>query len=543
MDWFYLPTADGKYIRSLPWSVPAPRTDSYVIERAVISFGAYNHTFDIELANGNRLYSDGNYYGIKDPDDVVLNRINIAETTGNALYVLEYSYTTNRFYIMRIPQDARSASGIYLRGIFNNGDCEEGSYHTWASFLSAWDEYQYRNYCKAGINIAANGHTVEFRWGDGNSSAPPYYALSVFQNYTDVRITEYIQDIVLDHVPGGDPYAPGGISEPEAGEATFDFTSEPIDFQDAPAIGAYDTGMVSLYVPTAANLQSLASYLWAGAFDVNNFRKLVADPMDVIIGLSIVPLTATQIGTTSATLMVGNISTTVSMPRANKQYVVVDCGTINILPKWGAYLDFAPYSKLQLFLPYIGYVDISPDDCMNTTISVKYVIDILSGSCVAQVKCSDHVLYEYSGTCSCPCPVTAGQYQNVVMGALRGIGAVAAIAGGYSSGNVGAAMSGLNEAISTVRDSVKPEVSRSGGFGGSSGLMGHQTPYLVLTIPRLCIPGEQEKMIGYPSFVTSLLGDLTGFCAIETIHISGIAGASTDDLDEIDTLLKRGVFL
>lgn len=365
------------------------------------------------------------------------------------------------------------------------------------------------------------------------------YVLNDDQRY--VPIHEYFANLTP-IIHNTDPYAPGGISEPDAGDGTFDFTSQPVDFQNAPSIGAYDTGMITIYVPSASELRSLASYLWAGAFDLENFRKLVADPMDAIIGLSILPVTAAEIGVTGSTLVVGNISTLLSMPRANRQYVVIDCGTVQILPKWGAYLDFAPYSKLQLFLPYIGFVDISPDDCMNGTISVKYTVDILSGTCVAQVKCKDHVLYEFSGTCSCSCPVTAGQYQNILLGAFRMAGALGSMAGAAVMNNIPGTANAITEAANTVLDSVKPTISRSGGFGGSSGLMGHQFPYLILTVPRLCLPERQNQMIGYPSYVTKTLGDITGFCKIDVAHLAGIP-ASEDEQNEILELLKEGVYL
>lgn len=338
------------------------------------------------------------------------------------------------------------------------------------------------------------------------------------------------------YIPTDDPYGPGGDSEPGGGDGTFDFESTPIDFQGLPTIGAMATGMVSLYVPSSAQLAALAGYLWAGAFDPDNFKKLFADPMDAIIGLQIVPVTAAEIGVSSATLAVGNISTGLSMPLATRQYVSVDCGSISVLPKWGAYLDYAPYSKLQLFLPYIGFVDISPDDCMNGTIAVKYSVDILGGTCTAQVKCNNHVLYEYSGSCSCQCPVTAGQYQNIALGALRLAGAAASAA----TGNVlGAASEAASAAIATV----KPEIQRSGGIGGSAGLMGHQIPFLVLTIPKMCTPKDQHKQIGYPSFVTAIIGDLEGYIRVDTIHLTGIPGATLEDMDEIAQLLQGGVYV
>ena len=87
---------------------------------------------------------------------------------------------------------------------------------------------------------------------------------------------------------------------------------------------------------------------------------------------------------------------------------------------------------------------------------------------------------------------------------------------------------------------VKPDIQRSGNIGGSSGLMGIQFPYLILTIPRMCTPGQQNEYIGYPSYMTVTLGDLSGYTEVDSIHLSGIA-ATDAELDEIESLLKEGV--
>lgn len=353
----------------------------------------------------------------------------------------------------------------------------------------------------------------------------------------EARLFLAVADAAQIHVGEYDPYSGAGESEPGAEEATFDFDSTEIDFGTPPTITA--AGMVELYIPSTSDLASLAQYLWAGSFDPDNFKKLFADPMDAIIGLQIVPVTATEIGTTPDTLYVGNISTGLSMPKASRQYVPVDCGSLSIPRRLGSYLDYSPHTEMQLYLPYIGFVDISPDDCMGGTVSVKYLVDIIGGTCVAQVKCNDHVLYEYAAACSCQVPVSAGQYQNIVLGAVRGgVGLVSGILGAAGGG----LLSGLSEAADAAMSMTKPKIQRSGGFGGSSGLMGHQTPYIIYTVPRLIVPGRQNNFIGYPSYITRTLGDLTGYTQIDSIHLSGIP-ASQSEQAEIEQLLQEGVYL
>ena len=50
-----------------------------------------------------------------------------------------------------------------------------------------------------------------------------------------------------------------------------------------------------------------------------------------------------------------------------------------------SYLDFLPYTKTQLYLPYIGIVDVSTDDIMDKSMAIKYHVDILTGGCIAYI--------------------------------------------------------------------------------------------------------------------------------------------------------------
>ena len=108
------------------------------------------------------------------------------------------------------------------------------------------------------------------------------------------------------------------------------------------------------------------------------------------------------------------------------------------------------------------------------------------------------------------------------------------------SGAYGGIVSGIQDAANAALSMVKPDVSRSGSFGGSAGLMGIQYPYLVLTIPRMCTPGRQNTYLGYPSFVTAALSSVVGFASVEITHLEGMS-ATDEEVSEIIGLLEEGV--
>lgn len=337
--------------------------------------------------------------------------------------------------------------------------------------------------------------------------------------------------------PDLDPYGTGGTTDPGGGGGDFDDTSDPIDFPSLPSIGATDSGFIRIFNPTVQELKDLAHYMWTNPlFDVSAWKKIFADPMDAILGLSIIPVAIPDGG--QLTVYVGNIATDVQMNLAAQQYIEIQCGTINVNEYWGAYLDYSPYTKVEIYLPYCGIHQLNIDDVMNKTIEVRYHVDILSGACCAYVKCGDSVLYSFIGQCSSSIPITGGDFTNMINGILSAATAIGSMA---ATGGASAPLAIPQLAANAMND-MKPNVEKSGSITGTGGMLAIQKPYLILTRPRQALPEYQNKYTGYPSFMTVNLGDLAGFTEIESIYLNSIPCTQTE-LDEIEKLLKEGVIL
>lgn len=367
------------------------------------------------------------------------------------------------------------------------------------------------------------------------------YSLWQSSNYNGVLFPS--QDNITNDIDGesepdtdDDPYQEGGDSEEGGGDGDFTDETEDIDFPVEPTLSAADTKFITLYNPSKAQLDNLASYMWSTGFDLDTFKKLFADPMQCILGLSIVPVNVPSGGTRTVT--VGNISTGVSMTVASKQYVTLDCGSINVKKYWGAYLDYDPYTKAEIYLPYIGIHSIATDDIMGKSVHVLYRVDILSGACTAFVKCGGSVLYQFTGACASSIPVTGNDWTNVINGALTIAGSIGTM---VATGGATAPMA-VGAIASTCTNSLKPNIEKSGSMGGTGGLMGGQKPYLILTRPVQAKPKNQNKYLGYPSFITSKVKNLKGFTIFESIRLSNIP-ATEQEIEELSNLLESGVIL
>lgn len=334
---------------------------------------------------------------------------------------------------------------------------------------------------------------------------------------------------------GDDPYNQGGTSGTGGGGGNFSDQSDNIGFSGVPDYDITESGFVKAFAPSSAQLKELATYMW-NTLDLDNWRKIFADPMDVITSLMMLPVTPNKGSVAEVT--VGNISTGISMTTLRGQIVQIDCGTLTIKEYWGSYLDYDPYTKIQIFLPYIGFRPLKSDEVMGKTIHVKYNVDCLSGNCVAQILCGEDLLYDFAGSMGYQVPFSATDWSNFVSSSLTLAGAAITT---VATGGASAPMTAPAIATSAV-NMFKQNVDHSGTLAGNSGYLSDNYVYLTITRPRQALPKDQNKYSGYPSLVTAKLSDVTGYTVVKEVHLENISCTGAE-LNEMENLLKQGVIL
>ena len=512
----------------------------------------------INVSNGSGTGSDSSLKTLEQVKSFFSNFMNISDFLSFANVLPPDAVNWNKWvdnFRLLIPTTVilnnPSISGYKLRLLNSSGFYAESVDTVNESFSSIveWNLYDNKNnfitnISKYGMPLYSSTVTSWLITNDDNSLR---YALCYARNFdntpfgnTEVNTYEnpdlfisWLKSLSTENI---DPYTKGGESDVGGGTGNFDGTSEDIGIPDLPTLSAVDTGFITLFNPSSGELKNLASYLWGDVFDISTWKKIFADPMDAILGLSIVPVNVPSAG--SANVTIGNISTGVSMTKASSQYVSVDCGTINVNEYWGAYLDYSPYTKAEIYLPFIGTHPVTIDDIMGKPVHVVYHIDVLSGACCAYVQCDGTVLYSFVGQCSCSIPITANDWTNVINGALSIAGSIGTM---VATGGATAPMAVTNIA-STAVNSLKPDVEKSGSMGGMGGMLGVQKPYIILTRPRQAVPAKQNTFTGYPSFITKTLSECSGYTEVESIHLENVP-ATQNELDEITELLKSGVII
>ena len=395
----------------------------------------------------------------------------------------------------------------------------------------------------------------------------------------------------------GKPPQPGGISPPiifpipDPGGGGFPTISPPAS--ETPVVSG-EPGFVQVYHPTPSELIAFGRWLWVTYADAT-IDKIWNNPFDGVIGCHELYATPTDGGYT--TIRCGFLDSGVSSQLVRVRYSTINCGSMIIPEYWGNYLDYSPYTKAYIYLPFIGIQELDADDIIGSAVNVCYHIDAYNGSCIAQITCAkddyENTLYQFSGNCAVEYPLSGGSqaaikaammtgdaYQAAANTAANatmwgGIGsglasAVGGIAGGIATGLTGNVAGGISHGISGIASGIgqaiggyassvgqraygqaqhtasmlsgKSIVQHSGNFGASYGAMGIKKPYIFIRRPIQKVVNNYNVLYGYPAHKQVIIGNCEGFLRCREVHV--ISPLATDgEKAIIEQLLTTGVYV
>ena len=344
-----------------------------------------------------------------------------------------------------------------------------------------------------------------------------------------------------------DPDDPGANSGPGGADGSYDFSFDYTPLTDLPSrISAVSSGFVSLYqIPDTTTMKNISDFMWSSDY-IDNILKFVQKPEDAIISLQILPVTLSGTDISREDVKAAGITFyeaghaldpayVIQADRVVNQYCIVDLGTVNVPEVWGSQLDYQPYTSAEIYLPYIGVNQIDIDEIAGKEVGLVYAIDLLSGDCVAFIGVGGDLKYQFNGNCASRIPFSA-QSKDLLSGAIAlAAGASALVSGGSSI----AAASALLSAGTTL---LKDNIAHGGSISSTRGFLSLQKAVIYLRRPSQNLPYDYAKFKGYPSNITSRIGDLYGFTQIEEVHLENV-NATQEEKDEIMSLLKGGVII
>ena len=296
------------------------------------------------------------------------------------------------------------------------------------------------------------------------------------------------------------------------------------------------SALFTVYNPTQAQLDAFGAWLWSNNF-IDQIAKLFSDPMQAIIGLH---KTFIQPNVGSATtIKAGYIDSGVSSATIPTQYTTVDCGTVSLPEYFGNVFDYSPYTRVFIYLPFIGFKELDISQVMRSSINVKYHGDAYTGTGLCEVIVkrdggAGGTLYTYGCECAVRYPLSQGSYMGMVS-SIIGLGLGAA---GIATGNIGMAVGGMSRVLSGGA-----KVELSGGFSGNSGAMGIKKPYLVIMRPQTAMPNRYYHFSGSPSSTTTKIKNCSGLIRVRECHVESLPYATKEEKDIIESALHSGVIV
>lgn len=183
--------------------------------------------------------------------------------------------------------------------------------------------------------------------------------------------------------------------------------------------------MTKRYVLTASAVQQLGTALWDisaalsdNGADFSEFTEksldmfLTNNPIDAIISLQRYPMEIPAVGTT--TVKLGKTDTGISAkPMEKTAYFYLFYGS-KINPKFGdSFLDYQPYTKMELYIPFCGTIQMNPADIIGRTLNVQMVVDFTTGTATGFIMSDDLVIETVNGNIAIDIPVTGIQSATV----------------------------------------------------------------------------------------------------------------------------------
>ena len=226
--------------------------------------------------------------------------------------------------------------------------------------------------------------------------------------------------------------------------------------------------------------------------------------------------------------------------------------TFTITRNFNNFLDFNPYTKIYIDVPFFGLTEINPIDAYLGEMSVYLIVDVRTGYATIYIDNNDGVTVVHKRV-KIAVDISIGKTnaedirRNNLLESISLITQIGVVASGIASGNAVSAGVGVGLIGKTIGDTINNNVSRLENISGGGD--GRDLQVQDGTI-RILI--ERPTDVKYPNYSlkggvcrkNDYLENVTGYTEIGEIHFDAKGYDIYDDeIEELTALLRDGVIL
>ena len=249
-----------------------------------------------------------------------------------------------------------------------------------------------------------------------------------------------------------------------------------------------ELAFVNVYNPTQKQLVDAANALF-----INLSTGQITDTSKYIVAVHkvFVPVSTNE---ALQPIKFGSYNTQVNSKVVNLRTARVSCGKVTVPELHHNALDYSPYTTVRIWLPFLGFFDLSIDELSNKEVELTYTIDLVNGKALAEISNDDGVIYRFVGTAYEREPYHTESLNNV---------STVYINGAYN--------------------------------------MADYTPYLLIERPINLTPSNND-LEGLPTYKEVTIGDMTGYVKCRKVFAKDMI-ATEAEKNEIEALLCGGVLV
>lgn len=324
----------------------------------------------------------------------------------------------------------------------------------------------------------------------------------------------------------------------DTGETPEPIPPQPVTPQPNPTLGS--SGLYKIYELSTLDVQNLGMFLW-GSDWYENLRLINNNPLENILWLKQCAFNFPESENTDVKL--GNIDTGIDAPIITSNFVQT-VGTFTIPQRYNSYLDLSPFTTYQMYLPFVGLVDLDPNLILGYELTLNVYVECTSMFAKYQLVNDENIVigeweFDSAITLSLSASNKAQQHFNQITTLVKTIGGVAE---NVAIGNpVGAIADGLEGVTSALTSQFHTQTS--GSMTSNCAMMTNRQAYIIITRPVTQSLPKYNHTYGKPANYTANLSTLTGFTIIDTnTDLSGF-DCTNDEMELIRAELSEGVII
>lgn len=227
-----------------------------------------------------------------------------------------------------------------------------------------------------------------------------------------------------------------------------------------------------------------------------------------------------------------------------------------------SFMDLAPHTSVQLYLPYIDFIDLPIDELIGNDLDIYYSVDLATGIVTAYIQVTTRTTSYLMATKSSKLgidiawgatnvgEIVKNTLSTIISTAISVIAISATPIKNATAGVVKSVAKGatLAKGVLSIANSQQVQFQRGGASGASNGTVAPSHPYLIIKHDSLADIGDEreyEKKYGKPLYQTRTLSTVRGYTIIDEIHLDLTSEdfnyITEDEVSEIETLLRNGV--